>query len=77
VARQFDTCFSSCQNIQNTYSNSKLEDKIVFLMALCKGGMKDLGEYSMQLKKFIQIYPQSPLKAEADALLKALNQNIR
>jgi TolA-binding protein len=77
VARQFDTCFSSCQNIQNTYPNSKLEDKIVFLMALCKGGMKDLGEYSMQLKKFIQIYPQSPLKAEADALLKALNQNIR
>jgi hypothetical protein len=54
-----------------------LEDKIVFLMALCKGGIKDIGEYSMQLKKFIQIYPQSPLKLEAEALLKALNQNIR
>jgi hypothetical protein len=54
-----------------------LEDKIVFLMALCKGGIKDISEYSIQLKKFIQIYPQSPLKLEADALLKALNQNIR
>lgn len=77
VAREFDTCYSSCQFIQNKYPNSKLEDKIVFLMALCKGGIKDIGEYSMQLKKFIQIYPQSPLKPEADALLKALNQNIR
>jgi len=77
VARDFDRCYSSCQNIQNKYPNSKLEDKIVFLMALCKGGIKDIGEYSMQLKKFIQIYPQSPLKLEADALLKALNQNIR
>ena len=77
VARDFDTCYSSCQNIQNKYPNSKLEDKIVFLMALCKGGIKDISEYSMQLKKFIQIYPQSPLKLEADALLKALNQNIR
>jgi len=77
VARDFDSCYSSCQNIQNKYPNSKLEDKIVFLMALCKGGIKDIGEYSMQLKKFIQIYPQSPLKLEADALLKALNQNIR
>ena len=77
VARDFDSCYSSCQNIQNKYPNSKLEDKIVFLMALCKGGSKDISEYSMQLKKFIQIYPQSPLKLEADALLKALNQNIR
>ena len=77
VSRDFDRCYSSCQNIQNKYPNSKLEDKIVFLMALCKGGIKDIGEYSMQLKKFIQIYPQSPLKLEADALLKALNQNIR
>ena len=77
VAREFDTCYSSCQNIQNKYPNSKLEDKIVFLMALCKGGIKDISEYSMQLKKFIQIYPRSPLKPEADALLKALNQNIR
>jgi tetratricopeptide (TPR) repeat protein len=77
VARDFDSCYSSCQNIQNNYPNSKLEDKIVFLMALCKGGIKDISEYSMQLKKFIQIYPQSPLKLEADALLKALNQNIR
>lgn len=77
VARDFDSCYSSCQNIQNKYPNSKLEDKIVFLKALCKGGIKDIGEYSMQLKKFIQIYPQSPLKLEADALLKALNQNIR
>ena len=77
VAREFDTCYSSCQNIQNKYPNSKLEDKIVFLMALCKGGIKDISEYSMQLKKFIQIYPLSPLKPEADALLKALNQNIR
>jgi TolA-binding protein len=77
VARDFDSCYSSCQNIQNNYPNSKLEDKIVFLMALCKGGIKDISEYSMLLKKFIQIYPQSPLKLEADALLKALNQNIR
>ena len=77
VGRDFDSCYSSCQNIQNKYPNSKLEDKIVFLMALCKGGIKDISEYSMQLKKFIQIYPQSPLKLEADALLKALNQNIR
>ena len=77
VAREFDVCYSSCQNIQNKFPNSKLEDKIVFLMALCKAGIKDIGEYTMQLKKFIQIYPQSPLKPEADALLKALNQNIR
>jgi len=77
VAREFADCYSSCQSIQNKFPNSKLEDKIVFLMALCKAGIKDLGEYTMQLKKFIQIYPQSPLKPEADALLKALNQNIR
>ena len=77
VARDYVNCYSSCQNIQNKYPNSKLEDKIVFLMALCKGGTKDISEYSMQLKKFIQIYPLSPLKPEADALLKALNQNIR
>ena len=64
-------------HLVNIYPNSKLEDKIVFLMALCKGGIKDISEYSMQLKKFIQIYPLSPLKPEADALLKALNQNIR
>ena len=77
LAREFANCYSSCQSIQNKFPNSKLEDKIVFLMALCKAGIKDLGEYTMQLKKFIQIYPQSPLKPEADALLKALNQNIR
>jgi TolA-binding protein len=77
VAREFDPCYSMCQSIQNKYPNSKLEDKIVFLMALCKGGIKDISEYTLQLKKFIQIYPQSPLKIEADALLKALNQNIR
>ena len=77
VAREFDNCYSTCQNIQIKFPNSKLEDKIVFLMALCKGGMKDISEYTMQLKKFIQIYPQSPLKPEADALLQALNQNIR
>lgn len=77
VARSFDDCFSSCQNIQNKYPNSKLEDKIVFLMALCKAGIKDISGYSMQLKKFIQVFPQSPLKFEAEALLKALNQNIR
>jgi len=77
VAREFANCYSSCQSIQNKFPNSKLEDKIVFLMALCKGGIKDISEYTMQLKKFIQLYPQSPLKSEADALLKALNQNIR
>jgi len=77
VAREFANCYSSCQSIQNKFPNSKLEDKIVFLMALCKGGIKDISEYTLQLKKFIQLYPQSPLKSEADALLKALNQNIR
>ena len=73
----YSDCFKECLGIQQRYPNSKLEDKIVFLMALCKGGTKDISEYSIQLKKFIQIYPQSPLKLEADALLKALNQNIR
>jgi TolA-binding protein len=77
LAREFANCYSSCQSIQNKFPNSKLEDKIVFLMALCKGGIKDISEYTLQLKKFIQLYPQSPLKSEADALLKALNQNIR
>ena len=46
-------------------------------MALCKGGIKDISEYSIQLKKFIQIYPLSPLKPEADALLKALEEITR
>jgi hypothetical protein len=54
-----------------------LEDKIVFLMALCKGGIKDIGEYSMQLKKFILIYPLSPIKPQPDVYLKALSQHIR
>lgn len=75
--RNYEACYTACQNIQNKYPNSKLEDKIVFLIALCKGGIKDLSGYSLQLKKFIQVFPQSPLKSEAEALLKALNQNIR
>jgi hypothetical protein len=54
-----------------------LEDKIVFLMALCKGGLKDLSAYTLQLKNFTMAFPSSPLKPEAEALLKSITQNTR
>jgi TolA-binding protein len=70
-------CFRECLGLQQRYPNSKLEDKIVFLMALCKGGLKDLSAYQVQLKNFSLAFPSSPLKPEAEALLKSITQNNR
>jgi tetratricopeptide (TPR) repeat protein len=70
-------CFRECLGLQQRYPNSKLEDKIVFLMALCKGGLKDLSAYTLQLKNFTMAFPSSPLKPEAEALLKSITQNTR
>jgi len=73
----YSDCFKECLGIQQRYPNSKLEDKIVFLMALCKGGQKDLPAYTLQLKNFTMAFPSSPLKPEAEALLKSITLNTR
>lgn len=73
----YESSYTSCLGIQQRFPNSKLEDKIVFLMALCKGGLKDLNAYQVNLKNFIQLFPSSPLKIEAESLLQAFNQNKR
>lgn len=64
-----------CQQILQQFPGSNLEDKVVFLKALCYGGLKEYSNYQDNLKNFIQAFPKSPLTTEAEALLNAYSKN--
>ena len=72
--KDFKTAFDSCLFIQQNYPGSKLEDKIVFLMALSKAGLHENEECKNILTEFISTFPASPLLKEASELLKLINK---
>jgi TolA-binding protein len=72
--KDFKTTFDSCLFIQQNYPGSKLEDKIVFLMALSKAGLHETQESKNILAEFITTFPRSPLFIEASELLKLINK---
>lgn len=73
-SKDFKFSFESCQLIQLKYPGSKLEDKIVFLMALSKAGLQEIQECKNILTEFITTFPTSPLLPEASELLKLINK---
>ncbi|MFD3409109.1 tetratricopeptide repeat protein [Aquirufa sp. HETE-83D] len=73
-SKDFKTAFEGCQMIQLKYPGSKLEDKIVFLMALSKAGLQETQECKNILTEFITTFPSSPLLPEASELLKLINK---
>lgn len=76
-SKNFGSSYIQCLEIEQQFPGSNLEDKVVFLKALNKGEQKDLDAYENILKIFIQTFPKSPLKTDAQDLLKAYNQNKR
>ena len=68
----FESSLRACQQIRINFPGSKSEDKIVFLSALCHAGLKDREQYEKTLKQFIQLFPLSPLKVEAEARINAI-----
>lgn len=72
--KDFKSAFDFCLFIQQTYPGSKLEDKIVFLMALSKAGLHENEECKNILTEFISTFPKSPLQNEASELLKLINK---
>ena len=74
-ANRFELCLNSCQTIRMQFPGSKSEDKIVFLSALCYAGLKDRNQYMKTLTQFIQLFPASPLKQEAEERLKSIPKN--
>lgn len=73
-AKEFAMAFEACLAIQQNTPGSKLEDKIVFLMALCKAGLQESAECKRLLGEFVQSFPTSPLVAEANEMLKLINK---
>jgi len=73
-SKDFKSAFDSCLFIQQNYPGSKLEDKIVFLMALSKAGLHENQDCKTILEEFIQTFPSSPLLSEASELLKLINK---
>jgi tetratricopeptide (TPR) repeat protein len=71
----FSEALVACQQMRINFPGSKSEDKIVFLSALCQAGLKNMFEYEKTLKQFIQLFPSSPLKPEAEARIKAIPKN--
>ena len=71
----FDAALQACNQIRINYPGSKSEDKIVFLTALCQAGLKNTAEYLKTLKQFVQLFPSSPLKSEAEARINAIPKN--
>lgn len=69
---QFDLSFQNCLLIDQKFPGSNLEDKVLYLKALNKGGLKDFSSYENLLTLFIQSFPKSILVKEAEDLLKAL-----
>ncbi|MFM2400842.1 MAG: hypothetical protein RI950_358 [Bacteroidota bacterium] len=73
-AKDFKMTADACLFIQQTYPGSKLEDKIVFLLALSKAGMHETTECKNLLEEFISSFPASPLLKEATEMLKLINK---
>lgn len=71
----FSEALQACQQMRVNFPGSKSEDKIVFLSALCQAGLKNPTEYLKILKQFVQLFPLSPLKAEAEARINAIPKN--
>lgn len=71
----FSEALRACQQMRINFPGSKSEDKIVFLSALCQAGLKNTLDYEKTLKQFVQLFPSSPLKPEADARIKAIPKN--
>ena len=74
-ANNYSEASRQCQQILQQFPGSNLEDKVVFLKALCYGGLKEFTSYQDNLKNFILAFPKSPLTTEAEALLKAYTKN--
>jgi tetratricopeptide (TPR) repeat protein len=72
--KEFSSSFDNCLLIQQNYPGSKLEDKIVFLMALSKAGMHEITESKRLLEEFVISFPTSPLLKEATEMLKLMNK---
>jgi len=73
-AGQFTESYAACLFAQQNYPGSKLEDKIVFLMALSKAGLHETAEAKRMIEEFIQLFPASPLVKEASEMLKMINK---
>ena len=67
----FGQAFQQASDIQLQFPGNQQEDKVAFLLALCQGGSKNRQNFETRLKEFIQAYPNSPLKTEAEAMLAA------
>jgi len=76
-SKSFQDSFNQCLTIEQQFPGSNLEDKVVFLKALNKGELKEFSSYEEILKIFLQTFPKSPLKTDAQELLQALNKNKR
>jgi outer membrane protein assembly factor BamD (BamD/ComL family) len=74
-SNDFESALRACQQLRINYPGSKSEDKIVFLGALCQAGLKNIVEYEKTLKQFVQLFPLSPLKAEAEGRINAIPKN--
>ncbi|MEN9958039.1 MAG: hypothetical protein RLZZ474_283 [Bacteroidota bacterium] len=74
-SNEFESALRACQQLRINYPGSKSEDKIVFLSALCQAGLKNTAEYEKTLKQFVQLFPLSPLKAEAEGRINAIPKN--
>jgi TolA-binding protein len=73
-AKDFKMTADACLFIQQNYPGSKLEDKIVFLLALSKAGMHETEECKQLLEEFTTSFPTSPLLKEATEMLKLINK---
>ncbi|MCZ2484466.1 tetratricopeptide repeat protein [Aquirufa antheringensis] len=73
-AGQFAASYEACLFVQQNYPGSKLEDKIVFLMALSKAGLHETAEAKRILEEFVQLFSTSPLAKEASEMLKLMNK---
>ena len=73
-AGQFTQSYEACLFAQQNYPGSKLEDKIVFLMALSKAGLHETADAKRMLEEFVQLFPASPLVKEASEMLKMINK---
>jgi tetratricopeptide (TPR) repeat protein len=71
----FESALRDCQKIRIDFPGSKSEDKVVFLSALCYAGLKDREQYEKILNQFIQLFPFSPLKTEAEERVNAIPKN--
>jgi tetratricopeptide (TPR) repeat protein len=71
----YEAALRECQQIRMAFPGNKSEDKVVFLSALCQAGLKQKEQYEKTLRQFIQLFPASPLKAEAEERINAIPKN--